>query len=136
MNRELEGNVSVENALDIQEITSDTTTAGDIIDGQDFDSLTYIFQTGTVTDGDYTLLIEEGDESDLSDASAVADADLTVTEASASFTADTDDNKVSKIGYTGSKRYTRLSVVSTNTTSGAFVCAVAVLGHPAIAPVA
>lgn len=135
-NRENVSNIEQLNAFDIQTISSDTTTNGEIIDTQGYDSVTFLFQTGTVTDGDYTVLIQEGDEDDLSDAAAVADADLTATEASVSFTADTDDNAVSKIGYLGNKRYVRFNVVSTNTSSGAVVGAQAILSHPANAPVA
>lgn len=127
--------IKVANALDIQTISSDTTTAGDIIDLQGFNACTFAFQTGTVTDGDYTVLIEEGDDSGLSDAAAVADADLIGTEAGASFSADTDDNVVGTVGYRGDKRYVRLSIVSTNTTSGAVVGATALLGHAHEAPV-
>lgn len=124
------------NAFDIQTIATDTTTNGDIVDTAGFGAVTFVFQTGTVTDGDYTVLIQEGDDSGLSDAAAVADADLIGTEADASFSADTDDNAVSSIGYRGSKRYVRFNIVSTNTTSGAVVGAVALLGRPEIAAVA
>lgn len=134
--KDMKNNIKVSNALNIQAISTNATTAGAIIDTKGYDSLTFVFQTGTITDGDYTLLIHEGDNSALSDAAAVADADLLGTEAAASFVADTDDNKVSKIGYRGNKRYVRLSVVSTNVTTGGTVGAVAVQGHPQFAPVA
>lgn len=134
--KDMKNNIKVSNALNIQAIATNTTTAGAIIDTKGFGDLTFVFQTGTITDGDYTLLIHEGNNSALSDAAAVADADLLGTEAAASFTADTDDNKVSKIGYRGNKRYVRLSVVSTNVTTGGTVGATAVQGHPQFAPVA
>jgi len=134
MNRELVSQIKAESGLDIQIISTDTTTAGNIIDTQGFDSLTFLFNTGVITDGDYLLLIEEGDDSGLSDAAAVADADLTTTEALASFTADTDDGKVSKIGYTGSKQFVRASIVSTNTSTGGTMGIVAVDGHPSDQP--
>lgn len=127
--------LKVANALDIQTIATDTTTAGDILDLQGFNACTFAFHTGTVTDGDYTVLIEHGDDSGLSDAAAVADADLIGTEAGASFTDDGDDNLVGTIGYRGDKRYVRLSIVSANTTSGAVVGATAILGHAHSAPV-
>ena len=133
-NREMVNSFKQAVAFKIQEITTNTTTDGEIIDMQGFDSLSFLFQTGTVTDGDYTVLIQHGDDSGLSDAADVADADLTVTEASVSFTADTDDDKVSKIGYTGSKQFVRFSVVSANTSSGAFVGAQALQGNPNIVP--
>ncbi|MEL7659602.1 hypothetical protein [Acetobacterium wieringae] len=134
--KDMKNNIKVSNALNIQAISTNTTTAGAIIDTKGFGVLTFVFQTGTITDGDYTLLIHEGNNSGLSDAAAVADADLLGTEALASFAADTDDNKVSKIGYRGNKRYVRLSVVSTNVTTGGTVGATAIQGNPQFAPVA
>jgi len=138
MKRDMHNAVDNKVALKIQQIASDTTTAGEIIDlgasGEVFDSLEFLVQTGTVTDGDYTVLIQHGDESNLSDAANVADADLLGTEAGASFSADTDDDKTSKIGYRGAKRYVRLSIVSTNTSSGAYIGAQALLGHPLDTP--
>jgi len=134
--KDMKNNIKVSNALNVQVIASNTTTAGVIIDTKGYDSLTLAFQTGTITDGDYTLLIEEGNSATLTDAAAVADADLLGTEAGASFSADADDNKVSKIGYRGDKRYVRLSVVSTNVTTGGTVGATAIQGHPQFAPVA
>ena len=121
-------------ALNLQTVSSDTTTNGNIIDLQGFESCEFVFVTGTVTDGDYAVLMHEGDAADLGDAAAIADADLIGTEALASFAADTDDNVLSKIGYKGGKRYVRLSVVSSSTSSGAVLGAVCIKGHPAHAP--
>jgi len=134
MYKELYSSYKVSNAFDTQAITSDTTTNGDIIDTAEYGSLLFVIQSGTLTDGTYTVLIHEGDESNLSDASAVDDADLTNTEASASF-ASTDDNTVNKIGYVGSKRYVRLSLVSASTSSGGTLGAIAIQGSPTTAPV-
>lgn len=121
-------------ALNFQTISSDTTTAGNEIDMQGYHSITFFPQTGTVTDGDYTILIQESDTSG-SGYSDVADADLIGTEADASFTADDDDNSILKIGYIGNKRYVKASVVSTNTSSGAVYGITAVQGHAEDAPV-
>lgn len=123
--------------LKIQEITSDTTTVGEEITNEGFESVEYAFQTGTVTDGDYLPLLEEADDDGTGSPgafTAVADADLIGTEAGAGFTADTDDDKIGKLGYRGTKEWTRLSIVSTNTTSGAFVGAQAILGTPRHSP--
>ena len=117
-------------ALAAQVIASDTTTVGEIIDNQEAESLEFVFQTGVLTDGDYALLIEHGDAANLSDAAAVPDTELLGTEAGASFTADTDDKKTGKIGYVGSKRYVRASIVSTNfAATGALVAVLAILGN-------
>ena len=125
---DIHNNVEQRNALDTAAITTDTTTAGDIIDTQNFESLEFLIQSGTLTDGAYAILIEDGNDSGLSDAAAVADAQLLGTEVGAGFAA-ADDNKVSKIGYIGDKRYVRLSIVSTITTTGGTFGAIAILMH-------
>lgn len=122
--RDLHNNISVEPALDVAVITTDTTTAGDIIDTRSAEAVEFVIVSGTLTDGTYTPLVEDGDDSGLSDAAAVADADLLGTEADAAFAA-TDDNAVKKVGYAGSKRYVRLSLVSASTTTGGTIGAVA-----------
>ena len=131
---DLHNNVKAIRAISPAAITSDTTTAGQIIDMQGFDSLEFIIASGTLTDGTYTPLVEHGDASNLSDAAAVADDYLLGTEEGAAFAA-TDDNEVHKIGYVGDKRYVRLSLVSASTSSGGTLSAVAVLGHPSNGPI-
>lgn len=126
--RDIHNSVVARNALDTQAITTNTTTVGDIIDTALYESLEFLIQAGTLTDGTYDVLIEEGDDSGLSDAAAVADAQLLGTEAGAQIVA-TDDNKVAKIGYIGNKQFVRLSLVSTGVTTGGTLGAVAVEGH-------
>jgi hypothetical protein len=132
--RDLHNNIKVEVALDTAAISSDTTTNGNIIDMQGFGSVEFVIQSGTLTDGTYTPLIEEGDVSNLSDASAVADSDLLGTEANASFAA-TDDNAVNKVGYIGNKRYVRLSIISSGTTSGGTVSGISVKSNASDLPI-
>lgn len=133
--RDLHNNIKVESALDVSAISTDTTTAGNIIDMQGYGSVEFVIQSGTLTDGTYTVLIEEGDDSGLSDAAAVADADLLGTEASASFIA-TEDDTVKKVGYIGNKRYVRLSLVSASTSTGGTLVAVAAKSNATDLPVA
>jgi hypothetical protein len=133
-NRDLASTVRLTSARNAAAITSNTTTAGIEIDRAGFDSVTFAMQSATITDGTYTPLIEETDTAG-SGYTAVADADLTVTEASVAFVA-TDDNVVKKIGYLGGKRYVRLSYVSTGVTSGGTLSALAILGHASQQPVA
>jgi hypothetical protein len=117
--------------------TDNTAWVGQIIDIQGYDSLTYLIETGSLADADatFTVLLEEGDQSNLSDAAAVADVDLLGTEALASFTF-ADDNKCFKLGYVGNKRYTRLTITPANNSGNAFVAAIALLGYPAQRPTA
>lgn len=120
--------------LDIAAIASDTTTVGNIIDTLGFESVTLIQALGAYTDGNYTLLIEDGDDAGLSDAAAVADDFLIGTEASTVLSA---ANGISRIGYAGKKRYVRASIVSDTVTTGvASATVLAVLGSPRHAVVA
>ncbi len=114
------------NAFDNQSITSDTTTVGNIIDSQGAEGLEFYIQSGTLNDGNFLPLIEDGDAANLSDASPVSDTFLIGTEADATFTDSADNNKVKQIGYVGKKRFVRLSLVSTSTTGANFLSSTAV----------
>lgn len=116
-------------------VADNTAWVGAIVDKRGYESLTYLIAAGSLADADatFTALLEEGDASNLSDAAAVADVDLVGTEALASFTY-AADGKCFKLGYVGNRRYTRLTVTPANNAGSAFLAAVAVLGHPAIAP--
>ncbi len=119
-------------ALDTQVIASDVTTAGNIIDTVGFESVTFVLQAGVVTAGDVEALIEDGDDSGLSDAAAVADDFLIGTEASTNISA---TNGIATIGYVGKKRYVRLSSVTANS-ANLTVGSVVILGTPRHAAVA
>jgi hypothetical protein len=131
---DLHNNVDVVVAKNPTDISSSTTTAGNIIDTKGFRTIEFVLYTGTRTDGTYTPLIEEGDDSGLSDAAAVADANLQGTEADAAISA---SNAAKRVGYiVGNKRYVRLSVVSATVTTGCTaVGAIAIKGGAELAPV-
>ena len=129
---DLFSNVKLTNALNGATISSNTTTAGAIIDTQAFNTHLFAIRSSARTDGTFTPLVQEGDASDLSDAADVADADLVGTEAGAAITA---ANKSAKVGYKGSKRYIRLSIVSTSVTSGAHLSALCIQGSPKEGPI-
>lgn len=114
-----------------------TALVSQIIDKKGYESLTYVIATGSIADADatFTVLLEESNDSGMSGATAVDDADLLGTEALAAFQFD-DDNEVRKLGYIGSKRYTRLTITPVANASAALISAVAILGNPAIAPTA
>ena len=138
--RDLMNNVNIKRVLSPVSVADTTAQVGQIIDRQGYDSLTYVIATGSIGDANatFTVLLEEGDAAAMGDATAVADADLLGTEALASFIF-SDDNKCFKLGYIGSKRYTRLTITpsgNSGTPSAALLSAVAILGHPQIAPVA
>lgn len=119
----------------------DVAIVGAIIDNQGYDSLTYLINTGVLVDANatFTVLLEEGDASNLSDAAAVADADMisqssAAPEAAASFQFD-DDGEVRKLGYIGSKRYTRLTITPAGNTGAWPIGAVALQGRSEQKPV-
>jgi hypothetical protein len=135
--KDLMNNVHVARVLSPVSVADTTAQVGQIIDKKGFESLTYLIATGSIADADatFTVLVEDGDAANLSDAAAVADANLLGLETTASFQFD-DDNEVRKLGYIGSKRYTRLTITPVGNASAALLSAVAVLGHPQIAPTA
>jgi hypothetical protein len=118
-------------------VADNTAAVGQIIDGRGYEALTYVIALGSIADADatFTVLLEEGAQSNLSDAAAVADADLIGTEILAGFQFDSD-NAVRKLGYKGSKRYTRLTITPANNASAALISAVAILGEPMVGPTA
>lgn len=124
------------------DMANDTPGVGQIIDHQGFGKATYLILTGSLADAaaTFTVLLEEGDDSGLSDAAAVADADMisqtsgTAPEAAAGFT-QAADNQVRKLGYLGGKRYTRLTITPAGNAAAALVAACCVLEGAALAPV-
>jgi len=135
MRKDLHNHINVKRVISPISVADNTAQVGQIVDNQGFKSLEYIIATGSLADADatFTVLLEDGDASNLSDAVAVADAYLLGTEALASFIF-SDYDKVFKLGYIGSKRYTRLTITPSANASAAVVCAVAVLGNPELVP--
>lgn len=135
--RDLYNNVAVRRAISPVSVADNTAAVSQIIDMVGFASLMFTILIGSVADADATfaVLIEDGDASNLSDAAAVDDLQLLGTEAGAAFQFD-DDNEARKIGYTGDKRYVRLTITPSGNASAALISATAVLGHPDVAPVA
>jgi len=120
-----------------------TATNGQVIvDLQGFEGALIVIQSGTITDGTlYTFELKEGDAANLSDAAAVADADLvsggpTKGDLEPSFAA-ADDDTVKWFGYRGSKRYLRIdlaTVTGSPSTGGHFIGTV-IKGYPKHGPV-
>lgn len=115
-----------------------TAIVSSIIDTLGYGSCELVIVTGTNTDTNATfaLTIDDGDAANLSDAAAVAAAELLGTTALASFTF-ADDIETRKIGYIGNKRYVRVTVTPSGNDSGnIFIAGVAILGHPNLGPTA
>lgn len=111
---------------------ADTPIVSSIIDLANFESATFILHTHGLTDTNATatVLVEDGDNSGLSDNTAVADAQLLGTEAGMALTF-ADDNVTHKIAYTGTKRYVRVTVTPSGNDSGNWAMSgIVILGHP------
>jgi hypothetical protein len=107
-------------------ISTDTNTDSEILDVADYDGgVTFYLMCSAYTDGTYTPVIQEGDNSALSDAASTADGDMipqSTPEASAAVSAATATDgsaALTSIGYIGAKRYVRVRITSTSTSSGA-----------------
>jgi hypothetical protein len=133
--RDLRSSIAVRPVIAPIVVSDNTAQVGTVIDRQGFSSLTYAIATGILADADatFTVLLEESDVSG-SGFAAVADGDLIGTEAAASFTF-ANDGVTRTLGYRGSKRFTRLTITPAANTGSAPIAAMAILGHPVIAPV-
>lgn len=83
-----------------------------------FDGLEYLIAIGAIADTDatFTVLLEDSDDNVTY--TAVSDTFLLGTEAAASF-AKANENKAKRLGYIGSKRYTRLTITPAANSSAA-----------------
>ncbi len=106
-------------------ISTDTTTAGAIIDTADFElGLMFALSSTDYTDGTYTLLIEESDDSGMSGAVAITGDKLlgilpVLSSVSVAGVA------LAKIGVISNKRFVRVKIVSTSTSTGADIQVIA-----------
>ena len=106
INKDLHNQIGVGVAIALTAVADGEDVVGAVIDRQGSEGLELIFQVGAYTDGSVTPLIEDSDDNVTY--AAVADADLTNTEASAALSA----AGVSSIGYVGFKRYVRATAVT------------------------
>ena len=119
--RDLQNRQSSSVALTAISVTSNTTRNGSGIDANDLAHLTFVY-FGVITDGTYTMSLSESD--DQSTVTAVA-AGRTI----GSLTVLTAGNLVNSVGVHPTKRYVRINMVSTATSTGAHsVGAVAISG--------
>lgn len=132
--RDLMNHVHPVRAISPVSVADTTAQVSQIIDMKGWQSLTFLIATGSIADADatFTVQVDHGDDSGLSDAAAVPDELLLGTEALAGFQFD-DDNETRKIGYVGHKRYVRLTITPVGNASAALLAAIALLGHPTVA---
>ncbi len=110
-------------------VSDNSVTTGAVIDKRGYESVTYIIQTGTLAGSNVTLTptVQECALDNCDDAATATG--LIGTVAGATFAA-TDDNTVKSIGYSGSKRFTRLVITTANNTNAARFNAICILGNP------
>lgn len=115
-------------------VTDNTAFVSQIVDTQNFDSTTFVGLFGSVADADctFTVLVEDGNNSALSDNAAVADEYLIGVEAMG--LQYDSDNKAFKIGYKGLKRYVRVTITPANNSGNIFLSGVWIQGHPRTVP--
>ena len=113
-----------------QALSGTTNIVGEIVDTLGYESLTFVITTDAIAAAALSavLLIEEGNASNVSDAAAVADADLVGTEADTLLGPATTSIAVT-LGYTGSKRYVRPTLVVTTNNGTDVVGLISILGH-------
>lgn len=124
-------------------VNDNTPLVGEWIDRLSFESLTFAIATGTLADADaaFAVLVEDANETDKSDATAVPDGGLvtqtpgTAPESAAGFTF-ADDKATKKIGYINGKRYVRLTVTPSGNSGAAPIAAVAHLSRASVRPAA
>lgn len=135
--KDLHDNIHTVQVIAPVSFANNTALVGAIVDRQGFDSLEYSIALGTNagTAGTYTVLLEHGDQANLSDAATVAAPDLLGTIANTSW-AYTDVNKTRKLGYVGSKRYTRMTITPAANVAAVLASVTALLGNPVNAPTA
>jgi hypothetical protein len=117
---ELHNNVKVSRAISpVAAGTGNTPYVSEILDTANFQNNELMIMIGANTDANatFTVLLEEGDVSTLTDNAAVADADMIGTEVLASFDYG-DDNETRKLGYIGNKRYIRATITPAGNDSG------------------
>ena len=133
--KDLHNNIDIKRAISPVSVSDNTAQVSQILDTRGYESIELVIATGSIADADatFSVLIEDGDSSTLTDAAAVSDTFLLGTEALAGFQFD-DDNECRKIGYVGGKRYVRATITPASNASAALLSAVWVLGHARTAP--
>lgn len=132
MSRDCHNNMKYSSALSpVAAVTNNTAFVSQILDTAGFAANELVLIAGSIADTDatFTVLIEDGDNSSLTDNAAVADANLLGTESGATFLF-SSDNKTAKIGYKGIKRYLRATVTPADNTGDIYLAGIWVQGAP------
>jgi hypothetical protein len=130
--RDAYSNVTVRATLPIATRTASANGTGvdRYLNGAEFQDALIIVHTGTITDGTHAIDVQESDDN--TTFTSVAASELQGTEPSIGAA---DDDKMFVVGYKGLKRYLRIAVTASGTTSGGTYGASVLLANPRVAPV-
>jgi hypothetical protein len=133
--KDLHNNIHVARGLSPKAaVTDNTAQVSEVCDRKGFESVEFLIAIGANTDATVTFAVLFEDSDDNVTYAAVTDANLLGTEVLAGFQYD-DDNEVRKIGYTGGKRYCRVTITpATNDSGNIFLAGMWLLGNPWAAP--
>lgn len=120
----------------IADSSDNTALVSQILDCQGYETVMLLILIGNLADAaaTFTVLVEDGDESDLSDNAGVADANINPTEAIMSFD-QADDNSVRRMEIRPVKRYLRATITPAANAAEAFFCACWLRGNARHKPV-
>lgn len=133
--RDLHNDINIVQVLPPVAITDNTARVGTVVNNVGFDAVEYVINIGTLADADATFTVLLEDSADNITYAPVVDDFLIGTEAAASFTF-ANDNVPKRLGYNGSKQYTRMTITPANNTGSAIFGVTATQGYPIHAPVA
>lgn len=116
-------------------VTDNTAYVSQIVDRLGYESVAFALIMGAIADADatFTTLMEHGEVANLSDAAAVPDDMLNGTEVLATPLFGSDD-KVFKLGYTGGKRYVRVTLTPAANSGNIFAAGLWILGRANLSP--
>jgi hypothetical protein len=144
--RDLHNNVKASRGISPAAATTDNTAyVSQIVDTNGFESCEFVGICGSIADADvtFTVLVEDGDNSTLTDNAAVDDAYLlgreagTIAAARRTARAPRPASPTTtrfKIGYVGPKRYVRVTITPAANTGNIFIAGVWLQGHPRVGP--
>lgn len=127
---DLHSNVDSRSALTL--VDADTVELGSVIDTSGFESIEFVIHAHDLNVGTFAVTLEEDDDAGFSTPTSVSEeetlGDLPAFE-------NTDDDTTKRVGSIGKKRYQRLTLTGTGTTTENNFSAIAILGNPHTAPV-
>jgi hypothetical protein len=115
---------------------SNGTKTGSTIDTAGYESLTFVFQTGVLTDGTWATQVFGGNASNMSDEAQLTGNNLINADLSEAIT---DDSVCKRQGVNVAAagfRYYRMKATQAAATTGGYVAGLAILSNPRVMPVA